>query len=181
MTEHMLFSWHCGSQEGLTGPIVNTPYQIPTAQSFWTLFHMTDSSHVSVHSVTHLFTKIACSMLVLFAAIPAFMGVPLCSTSLVVTGLFKILHTILPHYVNWSHCLYRLSPTGNEFSQLASALHSEIISYHSTGTQTHTQWFKIIVGFPVACNFQTWKNKIKLFMEYESVTQKFYLAILYSL
>jgi hypothetical protein len=36
----------------------------------------------------------------------------------------------------------------------------------------NTGSFKIIVGVSLAYNFQTVSNKIKLFMEYESVTQK---------
>jgi hypothetical protein len=45
---------------------------------------------------------------------------------------------------------------------------------------TYIGWFKIIVGVSVAYNFQTGNNKIKLLTKYEGVTQKFYLATLYS-
>jgi hypothetical protein len=38
-------------------------------------------------------------------------------------------------------------------------------------------WFKIIVGVSVAYNFQIGNNKIKLFTEYESVTQNVLLLL----
>jgi hypothetical protein len=41
----------------------------------------------------------------------------------------------------------------------------------------YTGWFKIIVGVSVAYNFQTRKNKIKLLMEYESVTRKVLISL----
>jgi hypothetical protein len=36
-------------------------------------------------------------------------------------------------------------------------------------------WFYIIIGVFVAYNVQTGSNKIKLFTEYESVTQKVFI------
>jgi hypothetical protein len=42
---------------------------------------------------------------------------------------------------------------------------------------TEPRTLDIIVGVFVPCNFQIGNNKIKLLMEYESVTKKFLLSI----
>lgn len=47
---HIQFSAPCGPQKELMGPIVHTPYEIPTVQPFSTLFCVTDSSNASVCS-----------------------------------------------------------------------------------------------------------------------------------
>jgi hypothetical protein len=44
-------------------------------------------------------------------------------------------------------------------------------------TNSYTGWFKIIVGVSVAYNFQTRNNKIKLLLQYESVTQKVLISL----
>lgn len=130
----MSFSLLCGTWKGLTELIMHTLYAIPTAQSFWIMFHVTDPSHVSVHSQSLVFSRplqyrtitlilnarcTFCSLHYLFV-----MGLPLRAMSL------KILHTILPHAVNSSRCLPRIPPTRNEFLQLKPASHSEIILKH---------------------------------------------------
>lgn len=105
--------------EWVQGSIMHTSYEMLTAQSFWTLFHITDSSHVLVCSQS-LFSSITRSACILFLAVLA-----VCHSTLrhqLSLTQFETLHALLPHAIDSSHCLHRLQPTSDEFFAVGTYL-----------------------------------------------------------
>lgn len=108
-----VYAIHFAVWKGFTRLIVHTPYEILTAQSLRIPFHMTRLSSIdSSFIVTCINSNITRSDSVLFAV------VTVRSTSLVVTLLVQ---NYVHHFVtrvDSSHCLHRLSSTGDGFPQL---------------------------------------------------------------